>query len=51
MVSLVLLDDSGTNKMLRLKSRTVENDPPSLALVPALNVCTLFADGFESGGS
>ncbi len=39
-VSLVLVDDSGTNQMLRFRSRTTENDPPSLALVPALNECT-----------
>ena len=28
-VSLVLLDASGTNQMLKFKSRTTENDPPA----------------------
>ena len=39
-VSLLLLDDSGTNQMLKLRSRTTENDPPSLALVPSVYECT-----------
>ena len=48
-VSLVLLDDSGTNQMLRFKSRTVENDPPSLALVPALAACDACVAGAATG--
>ena len=39
-VSLVLVDDSGTNQMLRLRSRSVENDPPVMVLVPATIECT-----------
>ena len=39
-VSLVLLDDSGTNQMLRFRSRTTENDPPGLELVAAVEECT-----------
>ncbi len=40
-MSLVLLDDSGTNQMLRIKSRSVENDPLELALTPSPGECTL----------
>jgi PKD repeat protein len=39
-VSLVLLDDSGTNQMLRIRSRTVENAPPSLTLTAPTSECT-----------
>ncbi len=40
MVSLVLLDNSGTNQMLRFKSRSAENDPPQLAVTPSAGECT-----------
>ena len=40
LLSLVLLDDSGTNKMLQLRSRTRENDQPSLEITPSLSECT-----------
>ena len=39
-VSLVLLDDSGTNQMLRIRSRSVEIDPPSLTLTASASECT-----------
>jgi PKD repeat protein len=45
LVSLVLLDDSGTNQMLRIRSRSVENDPPQLAVVPSTGECTTSGPG------
>ena len=45
LLSLVLLDDSGTNQMLQLRSRTRENDQPSLEITPSLSECTPLSSG------
>jgi hypothetical protein len=39
-VSLVLLDNSGTNERIKIRSRTAENDPPTLTLLAAADECT-----------
>lgn len=39
-LSLVLVDDSGTNQMLKLRSRSDEYDTPSIEIVPASSECT-----------
>ncbi len=39
-LSLVLVDDSGTNQMLKLRSRSDEYDTPSIEIVPASGECT-----------